>query len=395
MVGCNVYDESLIEDGTAGVPARPAASTSSSSDDQEAVFALHGLSFDQSGGLADRIGIDVDSAKTTGTDAPHECIGEDGNPPVDGVDGIDNSFGRNLMPTIRAVIGCLEDDIALSFARGHGTILVRMKGWNGRRDDSAVEVSMFSAIDGTSLEDPEAVRWGGSDGLTLLRASSSLEAPPPAWDGEDHFYIDPTGLLVEGDLDRARFSETDAYISKGRLVMALTSATVFDLITPTGGFQFALDGFLMADLSEDQQTMPKVMLVGRFSAERLVGSLEPLGFCDDATQAVFNNVVTAALDVRADPSIGTPDNTCTGMSVALTLQGMRANIAPIIAPRTRAAPNPCENTSEENPSPVLDACCATMARDRPETYARQCDPSDRDEYEQAPLPIPVPVPQGF
>ena len=393
-MGCSVYDESLIEDGTAGVPARPAASTSSSSDDQEAVFALHGLSFDQDG-LSDRIGIDVDGVKTTGTDAPHECVGEDGNPPVDGVDGIDNSFGRNLMPTMRAVIGCLEDDIALSFALGEGTILVRMKGWNGRRDDATVEVSMFSAIDGTSMEDPNAVEWGGPDGLTLFRALSSSEAPPPAWDGEDYFYIDPTGLLVEGDLDRARFSETDAYISKGRLVMALTSATVFDLITPTGGFQFALDGFLMADLSEDQQTMPKVMLVGRFSAERLVDALEPLGFCEESTQAIFNNVVTAALDVRADPDIGTPDNGCTGMSVALTLQGTRANIAPMIAPRTREAPNPCDNLGEEDSSPVLDACCVTTAKNRPETYARLCDPSDRDKYEQVPLPIPVPAPEGF
>ncbi len=36
---CSVYDPSLVDRGLAGVPERPAASTSKSSDQVEAVFA--------------------------------------------------------------------------------------------------------------------------------------------------------------------------------------------------------------------------------------------------------------------------------------------------------------------------------------------------------------------
>ena len=45
------------------------------------------------------------------------------------------------------------------------------------------------------------IEWGGSDGAMLMLPGSTEEAPEPAWDGEDYFFVDPSSL-VAGNLDR-------------------------------------------------------------------------------------------------------------------------------------------------------------------------------------------------
>lgn len=389
--GCNAYDSDLIE-GPAGTPARPKSSTSSSEDDQVAVFALNGISLQQFDGRAERIGVNLDGFVTNSTSAPHECVAEGGVPVLDGDRGIDNSFGRNVLPALTAAAPCLEDDIAISHALGQGTILVRIRDWNGRRDDAQVDIGLFVTVDGTSLDESEEVRWGGLNGTTLLRASNFASAPPPAWDGGDRFFVDPVGLADEGNLERPRIGQNDAYIASGRLVLENTAATIFPVVTRTGSFPIGVDGFFMADISEDQQSLTKGFLSGRFAAERIVGSLQSLGFCSQENVDVLGSILTRSLDLRADPDIQEPDNACSAMSLGLSFRGTRVSSNLGIAPRSLPISNPCEGGEDAS---TLYACCATTAINDPDTYAAVCEPDDRVEYEQLPLPIPVPPAEGF
>ncbi|MGB5680892.1 MAG: hypothetical protein WBM47_03505, partial [Polyangiales bacterium] len=97
---CSVYDPSLITQSLAGVPDRPPASTSKSTDDVEATFAFRNISLDQAGDRWRRFGLDLDGMNTASVDGPAECVAANGRPTLDGDKGIDNSFGQNVLPTV-------------------------------------------------------------------------------------------------------------------------------------------------------------------------------------------------------------------------------------------------------------------------------------------------------
>ena len=233
--GCTVYDSSLIGQGLADVPERPPAETSSSNDSEEALFAFRNISLDQSGDRWRRFGFDLDGMDTRSVGDASECVASSGNPPLDGDKGIDNSFGEHVLPTVVSLISCLEDNIALNQGLGKGTVLLRIRDWNGTPTDARVDVAVISAVDGTSLDDVSNVEWGGPDGATLMTEGGIIPAPEPAWDGEDYFFADPQSL-VAADLERPEVWKTDAYITNGRVVLPVDTGATFTFLTGPGSF---------------------------------------------------------------------------------------------------------------------------------------------------------------
>ncbi len=381
--------------GLASVPGRPPSGTSSSRDDVEAIFAFRNISLDQSGDRWRRFGLDLDGLNTASDADQAECLAADGKPTLDGEKGIDNSFGQHVLPTVVGLISCLEDNIALNQGLGFGTVLMRLREWNGTPNDAKVDVSVVSAVDGTSLDDPSALEWGGPDGATLMLPGSTAEAPPPAWDGEDIFFVDP-GSLVAGDINYSLVWKTDAYISGGRVVLPLDTATTFVFLTGPGSFSLSLDGFLIADISEDRQTIVKGMIAGRFSAGELVATLEPLGICDDAFRDGVTGLLTDNLDVRIDPELGSPDEQCTASSVAFSFQGIRARLADTVAPVALPIPDPCADGGPQGGiEPAFDRCCRSVELNSPGLLPDDCSTEDLQVYADLPNPIPVPLEQGF
>ena len=304
---CSVYDSSLMENGLATVPDRPPASTSSKADDVEAVFAFRNMSLDQSGDRWRKIGLDLDGMNTTSIADAAECVAANGNPPLDGLKGIDNAFGQFVLPTVVSLISCLEDNIALNQGLGRGTVLLRLREWNGTPNDAQVDVSVVSAVDGTSLDDVSDVEWGGPDGSNLMLSGGNADAPDPGWDGEDYFFVDPSSL-VAGDINRPEVWKTDAYISSGRVVLPLDTAASFVFLTGPGSFSISVNGFLIADVSEDGETVDKGVIAGRFPAGELVATLAPLGICDESLRGSVVGQLTNNLDLRVDPDEGSPDD---------------------------------------------------------------------------------------
>ncbi|MBW2377553.1 MAG: hypothetical protein JRF55_16490 [Deltaproteobacteria bacterium] len=141
-LGCSVYDASLIQDGDGtAVPNRPPSNTSSPDDTESLVFALNEVFLRQTAEMAASIGIDLDATVTTGRDNA-TCA-----------NGIDNSIGTALLPTVGSALPCLEDNLALTQGRGVGTILLWVQGWNGLPNDASVTAMLTTAVDGTN-EDP-------------------------------------------------------------------------------------------------------------------------------------------------------------------------------------------------------------------------------------------------
>ena len=392
---CSVYDSGLMEESLAGLPDRPAPSTSSNEDDVEAVFAFRNVSLNQSGDRWRRFGLDLDGMNTASIGDAAECVAANGNPPLDGDKGIDNAFGQYVLPTVVSLISCLEDNIALNQGRGQGTVLLRLRDWNGTPNDANVDVSVLSAVDGTSLDDVSAVEWGGPGGATLMLPGAVAEAPEPAWDGDDHFFVDPSSL-VAGDLDRPDVWKSDAYISNGRVVLPVDTGATFVFLTGPGAFSIAINGFLVADISEDGQTLEKGLLAGRFPAGKLIATLEPLGICDESFRGSIVGLLTDNLDLRVDPHVGSPDDECTATGVSFSFQGIRARIASKIAPVELPIPDPCaDGGPDAGPEPAFDRCCRSVELNSPQSLPAECTPEDLQRYTDLPNPIPVPLEEGF
>lgn len=395
LTACSVYDPGLVDRGLAGVPDRPPASTSKASDDVEAVFALRNISLDQSGDRWRRFGLDLDGMDTADADSPAECVAASGDPNLDGEAGIDNAFGQHVLPTVVNLLPCLEDNIALNQGLGFGTVLVRLREWNGTPNDAKVDVSVVSSVDGTSLDDIAGIEWGGPNGATLMKPGGTEEAPSPAWDGEDIFFVDPASF-VAGDPDLPLVWKTDAYISNGRVVLPVDTATTFVFLTGPGSFSLSLNGYLIADISEDGQTLVKGLLAGRFSAAELVATLRPLGICDDALLEPVTELLTENLDLRIEPSLGSSDDDCTASSVAFSFQGIRAQIADSIAPVELPVPDPCASGGPQTGAqPAFDRCCRSVELTAPSSLPSSCSAEDLSAYTTLPNPIPVPFEEGF
>lgn len=394
VAACSVYDPSLMTKGLASVPDRPPANTSSADDDVEAVFAFRNVSLDHSGDRWRRFGLDLDGLNTASLDDPAECVTADGNPDLDGEKGIDNSFGQHVLPTVVSLIACLEDNIALNQGRGFGTVLLRLREWNGKPNDAKVDVSVLSAVDGTSLDDASRLEWGGADGATLMLEGGSEEAPPPAWDGEDTFFVDPSSL-VAGQLSHPLVWKTDAYIRDGRVVLPVDTAATFVFLTGPGSFSISVNGFLIADISDDGQILEKGLLAGRFSAGELVATLAPLGICDEGFRDGITGLLTDNLDLRIDPALGRPEDQCTATSVAFSFQGIRAHIADAIAPVELPIPDPCSDAPTAGTEPAFDRCCRSVQLTDPRSLPSDCSAQDLQRYVDLPNPVPVPLEEGF
>jgi hypothetical protein len=407
VLGCSVYDSSLIEGGTAGLPDRPPASTSSPDDSESVVFALKNIFISQSAEMAARIGIDLDATVTTGrentTCEPQTVDGTVvGQAVVDGERGIDNSLGATLLPTTRSALPCLEDNLALTQGRGVGTVLVWVQGWNGLPNDASVTAMLATAVDGTT-EDPSLVAFRGSDSVDLTYSSGrpGVEAPDPEWNNADWWFLDPfdfdTDESGESSLDLPKVTQADAYVSFGRLVVPLGSGTAFKLIAgdgsvPSDGAMKVVvnGGVLMGDISEDATRLERGLFAGRFSLDKLSEATPKIGMC-----ALNADVITTVLgqfaDIQESPQNDAIGAECDAFSLGITFDGVVGQVAGL-APSSRPELEPC---AAQGPLRI-DHCCPSEWLSG-ETRSETCNTPEKavkaDRFDALPSSIQIPVPE--
>ncbi|MDH3625626.1 MAG: hypothetical protein OEQ49_17300 [Myxococcales bacterium] len=404
--GCDVYDARLIEDSVAGAPPRPPAHTSSPADAETLVFALKDVYIEQSAENAARIGIDLDSAVTTGQDdascQPRKVDGEVvGQAVVDGNKGIDNSLGASLLPTVGAVLPCLQDNLALTQGRGIGTIILWIRGWNGQRDDASVSAMLTTAIDGTT-EDPSVVGYGRNSDVDLvyIQGAQTESAPDPGWDAEDWWYLDPSDFdedeTGEPSLDLPNAMQTDAYVTFGRVVLPLPDGTAFKLIAGDGSIPsdgamnvVVSGGFMMGDLTEDLEELGHGLFTGRFSIEKLGEATPDIGVCS-INATVIESLFGQYADIQSSPEMDGTGAECDAFSLGVTFTGVAGRIAGL-APASRPKLEPCAQGSA---APV-DRCCPSQWLDG-RTREDTCDTpemmSKAAAFDRLPNTVQVPVP---
>lgn len=407
MSGCNVYDQTLIEDSTAGVPPRPPADTSSEADSETLAFAMKDVFVEQSAENAARIGLDLDTMVTTGQEdascLPRKVDGEIvGQAVVDGEKGIDNSLGATLLPAAGAALPCLQDNLALTMGRGVGTIILWVRGWNGQRDDAHVSAMITPAVDGTH-EDPSLVGFGlGSDvDLVYMDGAQDMPAPDPGWAATDSWYLDPAdfenGENGQPSTDLPRIDHADAYVAFGRLVVPLLPDTGFKLIAgdgslPSDGSMAVVvnGGFMMGDINEDQSKLEHGLFTGRFTIEKLGESTPNIGICA-INATVIESLFGKYADITALPEDDGMGVECDAFSLGVTFVGVGGSVAGLAA-ASRPQLNPCVNGVDV----PIDRCCPSQwlaGRSRADTCNTGPKLFKAAAFDRLPSTVQVPVPE--
>lgn len=299
--------------------------------DQELVFAANdsdvGDSIEGPNGAPryKSMGYDLDNT-CTGQGQGSSCVKpewESTAVPLDSPQGRDNSANAvfyqaslYLAPQERAFA-----DFKTDLDSGKQTVLVRIRGYNGRADDDQIEVAVFA---GTLWEN---VLSGG---------------PAPIWDGHDRWRVTTPWLIRTADgslnLDSPRFRDTHAYVSNNTIVAHLDTVLLGIAFIPAGTWQQAvLSARIVRD--GDAVTLRDGMITGRWPARDMLRflRLELLPGADTAScrDGVIYSAIVREFCPYVDIASGEdgPAAVCDSVSIFIGFSAAQAEIGdPIDVP---------------------------------------------------------------
>lgn len=389
--GCNAYDATLLNSitsqvdsggtvactaGSVGcIPSKPAASTSAAGDSMDVTFALRDVLLTQSNPALPAnaqpwksIGFDLDGIDTATNTSPNGCsvppnpddggIGE--GFPIDGMAGIDNQFGAQLAGVLLPLVAPqLQNDLCCMQNRGRGTLLLRIRKWNGQADDASVTLSLTTANDGTaSLSN--TVMWDSTTERGLVNVAGGAAAAPPSWSADSDSWYTNAGDVSGGDVNSPRHFDIDGYVSSGYLVMHLDARQPIKLyLGHDNGIAIGLlNGTLIGHISANGHLIDEGWIGGRMgSAELLDASYRlqatslysegALGTSSDFTtnaQSCMNtrDIINPLLDAFGDVLANGTNNTavpCDALSAGVAFHGVRAREV-LVAPQSLSIPLP-------------------------------------------------------
>jgi hypothetical protein len=241
----------------------------------------------------------------------------------DGDNGIDNSFGKNIMPILTSLASDFSTQSNQQIATGRFTVLVHIQ----------------DLVPGQSGTFPAALYTGG------YPANVS-----PAWQGADAWPV-RADSLVNGDLSSPKtlfpMSTVTVDAAGGRLWQSVSLGDI-DLQLVTAGIPFVLpirSARLAMTLSGDDAHAVSGRIGGVIDTEafikelaKVAGSFDPTLCPPSSTFEAIAQQVRQAQDILGD---GTQDplKTCNAISVGLGFEADAALLGAVFTPV--ASPDPC------------------------------------------------------
>src|ERR1041385_5427989 len=263
------------------------------------------------------IGFDLDNFCTTQADpkagtckAPSYGFGVS-----DGKGGIDNALGGLIQHVRDLITDFTSDHYSEELQAGKSNVMLHMTGWNGEPNDDQVTLSTLVAAPFDSF---------------------TKDGKVPKWDGTDAWPI--ASDTVNGTVDKAKFTDTSAYVSNNQVVGTLDNADLGLVVQLTSIKPVILNlrltsAFVVcnivkqdADAGKWGYGFEKCTLGGRWSANDLVKQLgqypDPLNknapLCRGTTEyETFKKQICSQTDVTADPTLG-PTKPCDALSMGVT-----------------------------------------------------------------------------
>jgi hypothetical protein len=277
-------------------------------------FAVSQLSFgDGNNGEWKSLGFNIDGETWTAGDPKH-CKPNSGATPSmvfpNGNNGIDNSFGDNLLPTIIGVDPNLVTDTNNGLTNGIFTVLLKMYCLPPSGDVDGMTTKLFG---GTAL------------GISADGGGTQMT---PKWDGTDQWPVEPNLLSNPNDPESSTIVMPGTFVANDVYDTGKNQTFVLTLPLNLNGMSSSLKLTMYA--AEAQMTFSTGrtaatlgVLGGVLNTEEFVAEIakvaDLLGYCSNSIYPALITKIRQSSDIMAD---GTQDPTqvCNGISVGLGFQ---------------------------------------------------------------------------
>jgi hypothetical protein len=291
------------------------------------VLAISAVYFGEGNDYSDwkSIGLDIDG-KTTTSSSKDVCApppGGDTYTQIDGDNGIDNSFGENLVPILGSVYGDGFSTAANAALRaGDATMLFRLGDLGTNQNESPLLGLVYRAAPATNLK----------------------------WDGGDVRDVD-TASVAAGDVDRPLLTLSGGYMNARTWVgVPAAGPVLLDLhIAQEGHFPAGIPMnhvrvLMQIDPSNASATHGVISgIVAPADAIAYFKKLADWGsdtFCSQSAVGDISSFVEAAADVMLDGS-NAPGEQCNGISVGLGFDAVAVKLGNAVTVAPPAPPDPC------------------------------------------------------
>ncbi|MFO0555152.1 MAG: hypothetical protein U0271_42635 [Polyangiaceae bacterium] len=227
-------------------------------------------------------------------------------PYPDGDAGIDNSFGKNILPILLGLAPTWTSDANNTIDQGAGTTLLDLACLPPTGDLPTVTTKLYLT---TNL------------GMT------------PKWDGTDDYPVAPELLSNSSDPQSATILFPDSSV----LGTTFDSGPAITFLLRIGGGVMGMDLTLHAahfttTLSADRKSATGGVLAGVLDTEEVVAQLKKIGYAANlCSSPLLNDLITAVRQASDIMNDGTqdPTKTCNGISIGLGFDLGAANVGSV------------------------------------------------------------------
>jgi hypothetical protein len=257
-----------------------------------------------------KVGFNLDDKVSTGNSVDLCKPNAEGSPQTaypDGDEGIDNSFGKNLLPTILSLYPMWVTDINTGIQNGNFTALVKLMCLPPAGDAPVLTTKLFG---GTKLE--MAPKWDGTDTWPVEPGLLSDPMNP-----ESSSIVFENSSVIGSTFDAGK---------NGTFILSVPIRTQ----TESTSIKLTLYSARMTmTLSDDRKSATSGMIGGVLNTEEFVAEIQKVGYLLDLCgNPLFDNLVTQvrqASDIMADGTQD-PSKTCDGITMGLGFEMQEAKI---------------------------------------------------------------------
>ncbi len=272
-----------------------------------------------------KYGFDLDGKRTTAasTDVCKAAAGAPKNNQEDGDNGIDNSFGRNVMLIVANLRQSAQADVNAALDDGKFTIMIVTKGWT-----------------------PTDTAFTGKGVTAKLYAGGKFsDTGKPTWTTADDWPVAPSLLTDPTNIDSTKIVLDKAYGVKGTFVSG--SPTKVSISLSFGGIDLALDieqAIITMDINGASATNGRI--AGVINAEKLIDGLRKLGgrfspsLCQGSAIDSIADQIRQSADMFSDGT-NAAGRDCDAISVGLAFDATEIGAPKRIAAAGATEPDPC------------------------------------------------------
>lgn len=242
----------------------------------------------------------------------------------DGKEGIDNAFGKSIMPFIRGVAANAESDINDSLLEGSFTLLISIDKFGAAKDYNPLDARLYAGDDLGA-----APKFDGSDVWNvrpeLLTDAADIKSSKVHF---DQAYL-ADNVFVSNTFEPGHGGDITLSLSVSGFSIDLTIAHAVITMKMSDDHKSATEGVIAGILETDVLKSELTKVAGAFSTD----------FCEgNSTLDSLLTQIEQASDIMKDGSQD-PNQVCNGISIGLGFDMKPAQLG-VVAPPSMSD-NPC------------------------------------------------------